>query len=40
LKNDMKIYEEEGESAIMARNVDDAPWKTLEPIEPNASVTL
>jgi hypothetical protein len=25
LKNDMKIYEEEGESAIMARNVDDAP---------------
>lgn len=40
LKNDMKMYDLLGESTIMARNVEKAPWKTLEPMEPRAPLAL
>jgi len=40
LKKDLKIYELLGERTIMARRVEKAPWKTLEPIFLRAPLAL
>lgn len=40
LKNDLKMYDLEGDSIMIARNVEKAPWNTLEPMEPRAVLAL